>query len=63
MHVLQAPLGVIRRSNSQRLGIGLVPGRGHIGRLQVAADQPLFQLEPDHDVQIVRDFVRLDPDE
>src|SRR5438270_7915473 len=63
MNVLQAAERVGRRRELEHFLELVVPGGRYVGGRQIAAQQGLFQLEAENDVQVVGRLVRLDADE
>src|SRR5713101_1784424 len=61
--VLKAPMGVGGRRQLKRLLEFLVPSAGDVGRLQIAADQGLLQLETQDNVHVVGSLVGLHSNE
>ena len=53
----------MRGHDVEVLAVLLVPGGGGVGRRELAAQEGLFQLEANEDVQVVGRFVGLDADE
>ena len=61
--VLQAAACIIRWRKPEKLPKFLAPSCRQIGRQEIAGHQPLLQLEPQNDVQVVGRFVGFDADE
>ena len=57
--ILKTTLSIIRRKNAERVAIRLVPRGWNVLHNQIAAEAGPFDLEPNDDVQVVRQFVGL----
>ena len=62
MNILQTAVGITIYVYSQVLLESLVPLAGNIGNFQLAAEHGSFDIESQHDMQVVGGFICLDPD-
>ena len=63
VNVLQATVRIVIGRDAKVAVESFVPDAGQFGRLQIAGQHCLLQLKPQHDVQVVGDFVGFDSDE
>ena len=63
MNVLQAAGAIIRRRDADVALVQIVPRTGKIRRSQITIEKLPLELEPDHDVKVVCNLVRLDTNE
>src|SRR5262249_12868556 len=63
VNVLQAPLEVIRRTDSEPLLHAGVPGLREVPYRELSGEQLLLQLIAQHDVQRIGELVRIDTDQ
>jgi len=63
VNVLQAAFRVGFGTNAEIFLVLIVPNLGDLRDLEIAPDQIALDLEADDDMEVVGEFVRLDPDE
>ena len=60
MHILHHAVAVVGRGDAQVGGVARVPGIGQVADRQLAFQQRQFEVEAQHDVQVVGHLVGLD---